>query len=76
MSMLGWPSLSAMRPEGGEAGIKMHGRMGKERQEGKEADPRYSHRATKREIHLTKTPHGVKSITDTRRVRQLNLNRP
>lgn len=38
MSMLGWPSLSAMRPEGGEEGIKKHGRMGKERKEGKEAD--------------------------------------
>lgn len=39
MSVLGWPSLSATRPEGGEEGIKKLERMGKERKEGKEADP-------------------------------------
>lgn len=31
---------------------------------------------TKREVHLAKTPHGVKSITATRRERQLNPNMP
>lgn len=41
-----------------------------------EIDPGCSHGATKRKIHLAKTPHRVKSITDMRKERLLKPNRP
>lgn len=63
MSMLGWSSLSVQRPE--EKRIEKEGGKGGERDG-----------STKRKLHLAKMPCRVKSITDTRKERQLNPNRP